>query len=150
MRDHIVARLGEEAGIECGREDVILSRGPVCRLTDCMSVQLEEETSTEPISDNADTTDVRDVRNDADTDVGDVHGNTPDGRSAWIKQQLMHGVKLKAPHVEENFGCSLKTAERDLKALKDGGVIEYVGAPNTGHYKLRKGVEKNQRINPKA
>jgi DeoR/GlpR family transcriptional regulator of sugar metabolism len=36
----------------------------------------------------------------------------------------------------EQFKCSVKTAQRDLTALKDEGKIEYVGASRTGYYRL--------------
>ena len=38
--------------------------------------------------------------------------------------------------VAEHFSCSLTTAQRDLKALKDEGKIEFVGSTRTGHYRL--------------
>ena len=38
--------------------------------------------------------------------------------------------------VVKQFKCVVKTAQRDLTALKDEGIIEFVGAPRTGYYRL--------------
>jgi hypothetical protein len=39
--------------------------------------------------------------------------------------------------VAVQFTRSIKTAQRDLTDLKREGIIEFVGDPNTGYYRLR-------------
>ena len=56
-------------------------------------------------------------------------------------ERLAAGHQLKAPAVAEQFDCSIKTAQRDLTALRDEGKIEFVGAPRTGYYRLRRSRE---------
>jgi ATP-dependent DNA helicase RecG len=38
--------------------------------------------------------------------------------------------------VVTQFGCSQKTAKRDLSDLKDRKMVRFVGSPRTGHYVL--------------
>jgi predicted DNA-binding transcriptional regulator YafY len=45
--------------------------------------------------------------------------------------------RLNARDVAKQFGCSVKTAQRDLAALRDEEKIEFVGAARTGYYRLR-------------
>ena len=49
---------------------------------------------------------------------------------------LRNGAKARAGCVAKQFGCSAKTAKRDLAELRERGLVEFVGAPRTGHYRL--------------
>ncbi len=68
--------------------------------------------------------------------VAGVRDDAATARRAWILQELTKERQLKAPDVAEQFSCSVKTARRDLTALKDEGRIEFVGAARTGFYRL--------------
>lgn len=136
LRTEISATLLNKANCICDREDVILSCCPGYRLSRNISVQFVDEPTITDIRDITDTDDDCDVPNDDVRDVFDVRDDTAGGRRSWILQQLNNGVQLKAPMVAERFGCSPKTAQRDLTALKDEGLIEYVGASRTGYYRI--------------
>ena len=82
-----------------------------------------------------------DVPNVPNGDVPDVPDDAAGARRVWILQRLAAAHQLQAPDVAKQFRCSLKTATRDLKSLKDGGQIEFVGARRTGHYRLKKGTK---------
>ncbi|MEX0937366.1 MAG: winged helix-turn-helix domain-containing protein [Pirellulales bacterium] len=133
LRTEISATLLNKANCICGREDVILSGGPGYRLSHHISVQYVDDSA---ITDTTDMDDESDVSNDDVRDVFNVRDDTSGGRRNWILQQLSAGVQLKAPMVAERFGCSAKTAQRDLTALKGDGLIEYEGASRTGYYRL--------------
>ncbi len=93
-----------------------------------------------------DTSDVRNVRNQDvpnvrnDDDSDDAAGK----RRAWILQRLDGSHELQAPAVAEHFKCSVKTAHRDLQALKEEGLIEFLGASRTGHFRLQKTPEDDE------
>ena len=62
-------------------------------------------------------------------------------RQSWILERLRWGEKVNPRVVMDGFGISRATAERDLAALRKAGLIEFVGAPKIGRYRLRKGEE---------
>ena len=49
---------------------------------------------------------------------------------------IREGEKLSAAKMAERLGLSQRQVQRILKQLKDGGVIEYVGANRNGYYKI--------------
>jgi predicted ArsR family transcriptional regulator len=49
---------------------------------------------------------------------------------------LSKGRKLRVPAISKGLDCSARTARRELAALKAEGLIEFVGAPKTGYYRL--------------
>lgn len=135
LRDDVTASLRGQAGIICERKDVIQSGGPGYRFAESVTVRYANASA---ITDIADIDESEDAPNVPDSDVRnafDVLDNAA-ARREWILQQLAEGVELKAPNVANQFKCSVKTAQRDLTALKDEGKIEYVGAPRTGYYQL--------------
>jgi hypothetical protein len=134
LRDRISGALQREADIQCGRYDVILSRGRGYRFADCVTVHDGEQPNAKQSTDIDVECDVRNVRND---DVRNVPDDVAEARRAWIVQRLEEGHQLQAPAVVKQFGCSVKTAQRDLAALKEEGKIEFVGATRTGCYRLR-------------
>jgi len=145
LRNEIVDALRGQARIECGRQEVILSGGRGYRFADCVSVQDGESLFEAPIGDIDPEGDVPNVPDQAKVDVpNDPNPDDPyvpddegEVRRKWIVQELGKGRKLRAPDIERELDCSLKTAKRDLKSLKDEGLIEYVGASRTGYYRLR-------------
>lgn len=141
LRDDIMERLRNRAGIVCGQKDVILSGESGYRFVDRLTVQFADAPVIRDITDITDTDDDGHVPNDDVRDVFDVRDDAAGARLAWILQELTKGRRLKAPDVAEHFGCSVKTAQRDLTALKDDGKVEFVGAPRTGFYRVRQAPE---------
>jgi hypothetical protein len=136
LRNDIIEALRIQAGLDCGRKDVILSGGTGYRLAECITVRIEESDTTGSIADIADTNGVRDVRDELNAGVPDVVDAPAKARRSWILEQLREGAQLKAPEVARQFSCSVKTAQRDLAALKYEGTVEFVGAARTGYYRL--------------
>lgn len=145
LRRRISKALQIHANIQCDDEHVIRSGRQGYHFDECVSVQYADRPAIRDIKDIDESDDVRNVR---DKDVPNVpNEDTADAsatRRAWILQQLTDGVKLKAPDVAEPFKCHVKTAQRDLKLLKNEGKIEHVGAPRTGYYRLCQPPENNQ------
>ena len=148
-------------------EDIILSRGPGYRFAPSLTVRLVTQPglATPPGTNVPDVPDHnvpnvpdvpdRDVPDVPDHDVPDVPDHdvpdVPDDpdetneasgvRKAWILKQLEIGRDLRAPDVAERFDCSIKTAKRDLQALRKGDKIEFVGDARTGSYRLKQPPE---------
>jgi DNA-binding response OmpR family regulator len=139
LRKRIIQELGK-VGLECDRQDVIVRTRQGYQFRDWITVQ---EGNGENVSGNQGRGKA-DVPNQAKTDV--PNGPIPDDpnisndeaavRRNWIIQQLIQQRKLRAPDIEREFGCSLKTAKRDLKTLKDAGRIEFAGSRRSGYYCL--------------
>lgn len=137
LRSQIVDALRSQGNILCSRRDVILSGGPGYRFTEKLSVHQAGQPEITDITDTAAETDVPNVRDPDVRDVRNVLDDAAAQRRAWILQRLADGHQLQAPAVARQFKCSVKTAQRDLTALKDEGRIEFVGPPRTGFYRLR-------------
>jgi hypothetical protein len=134
LRDAIVIALRKRVpSIVAGQDQVILSGGPGYRLAETISVQFRDPPM---LSDNAGIDDLDNESNGDVRDVFDVRDDASAVRRSWILQELAKERQLKAPDVAEQYSCSVKTAQRDLTALKDEGKIEFVGAPRTGYYRL--------------
>ncbi len=78
---------------------------------------------------------------DAESMPANVPVNVPvdvpvNERQRWILDQLRHGRALKADAIAAHFGVAEKTAKRDLAALKAHALIQFVGPPKTGSYRL--------------
>jgi ATP-dependent DNA helicase RecG len=74
-------------------------------------------------------------------DEGSMSTNVPvnvpvNERQRWILDQLQHGQALRADAIAAHFGVAEKTAKRDLAALKAHALIQFVGPPKTGSYRL--------------
>lgn len=135
LRDDIMEALRNRANLVIGRKDVILSGGTGYRFAESITVLIEEGRTTE-ITDILEVGDVPNVRDDIVAGVRDVADAPAKARRSWILEQLRDGAQLKAPEVARQFSCSVKTAQRDLAALKDEGAVEFVGAARTGYYRL--------------
>ena len=57
-------------------------------------------------------------------------------RQRWALAQMRSGGEVRKADIVAKFGCSSKTAERDLRDLRRRGLIEFVGAPKTGHWRV--------------
>lgn len=53
--------------------------------------------------------------------------------------EVKSGRELRRADLVERFGVSATTARRDLRALIDGGDLEFVGPTKTGYYRLKSG-----------
>lgn len=148
IRISIVTRLKQHANLVCERREVIESGGRGYQLPESISVQSNGGVPSPEITDIGDEDGVRDVPNQEAGDVrnvrdqvsndGGVGENDADSRRAWILSKVEADERLQAPDVARHFGCSVKTAQRDLGVLKEAGKVEFVGAPRTGHYRRRR------------
>ena len=76
---------------------------------------------------------VNDIENNSDVPV-----NVPvNDQQQWFTEQLVAGINLKAADIAEHFTVTTMTAKRDIAKLKERGVIEFVGPPKTGRYRLK-------------
>ena len=75
------------------------------------------------------------ARLDSDVPIN-VSVNVPvNARQQWFLNQLGVGEKVKADFAR-HWNVALKTAKRDIADLKEQGIIEFVGPPKTGIYRL--------------
>jgi hypothetical protein len=147
IRD-IRMRISEELRsieIQCGRHDVIVRTKQGYQFKDFITVHDADESTDIGIQGhdlpkaghNVPYHDDPDVPNDPNSDDPNVPDDKAEARGNWVLQELGKGRELRAPDIVQEFGCSLKTAKRDLKSLKDDEAIEFVGSPRTGHYRLK-------------
>ena len=67
----------------------------------------------------------------------DVPINVPaNDRQQWFLEQLAAGKQSRASDLAAYWSISEKTAKRDIADLKKKGVIEFVGAPKKGFYRI--------------
>ena len=107
----------EEAGITCGREDVIKTTKQGYRIGDKIVVNGRGQAVGE------------------DSALSGDESFNP--RQEWALGQLRAGVRLRAAAIAKEFGCSSTTAKRDLADLRRRGIIKFVGPARTGWYVLR-------------
>ena len=53
--------------------------------------------------------------------------------------EVKSGRELRRADLVERFGVSTSTARRDLRALIEGGDVEFLGPTKTGYYRLKRG-----------
>jgi hypothetical protein len=155
LRERISRVLKKEAKIICGRFDVILTGNTGYRFSEKLSVQIADAkidgrqqghdarvpVPDDPADDPGNAGHVPNVPDPNDPDVPNLDDpSVPDAaakaRRTWILRELSKGRQLRAPYVKQKFGCSMKTAKRDLQALKRTGQIEFTGNSRTGYYRL--------------
>lgn len=134
-----------QAGIGCDPEEEVLRTNRGYQLAPCLKVQVSGDYHAK--LDGAHAAPSRDlpVTNVTDRDVTDVTdpyviSSTEAGsceRRGWIISELAQGRRVTPREVGRKFGCSLRTAKRDMKALNDDRTIEFVGTARTGYYRLR-------------
>jgi len=77
----------------------------------------------------------------ADTDDGTINdtvNGTVNDRQHWFLVQLNQGNHITWREIAEHFQVSERTAKRDIADLQSKQLIEFVGAPKTGSYRLRR------------
>lgn len=57
-------------------------------------------------------------------------------RQKWFVSQLAANRDVRAEHIANVFGVSIKTGKRDIAALKDRKIIIYSGSARRGRYRL--------------
>ena len=132
IRRNAMTHLENHAGIDCGHQDVVENDGyQGYRLRQWIKVRWAEEAPL-PADDRVSDRDDRDNdRVNAPTNVRVKR------RREWIIAQLGGGRKLRVPDIAKALGCSEKTAQRDLGALRKAGNVEFTGSPRAGHYRLK-------------
>jgi len=85
---------------------------------------------------------------DTDDTVNDAVNDAVNKRQQWFLQQLASGKHLKPTDIAEHCNVSIVTAKRDISALRSLGVIEFIGPPKTGHYRLRALSDKPVSLKP--
>ncbi|MCL2646004.1 MAG: hypothetical protein FWD61_03240 [Phycisphaerales bacterium] len=76
----------------------------------------------------------------AEGEIGRGQGHSGDifnERQTWFIDELKAGRFPQRTDIEEKFGCSDRTAKRDLIALRNYGTIEFVALSHPGHYRLK-------------
>ncbi len=146
LRKRITTKVLDEAHIQIGDQDVIRSKGEGYRISDSISVVVGSRRAAASASDGHENVpDVPDeeqnVPNHVPVDgrnVPDRVPNVPDlnDRQQWVMSLIKKGTEVRANMVVTQFGCSQKTAKRDLSDLKDQHMVRFVGSPRTGHYIL--------------
>jgi len=148
LRKKIAELLLRERNVACRTQDVILSGGQGYRLNPWIVVEQvtphAELAGHNGIAAVVRRGDTADVPGDIDGDPGDtsnVPGHDVDlaveplnDRQEWVLAQLKDGKKIRRRNIEAAFGCSDKTAKRDLRALQAKGLVRFHGAGAEGHY----------------
>ncbi|MGB2929916.1 MAG: DeoR family transcriptional regulator, partial [Desulfobacterales bacterium] len=67
-----------------------------------------------------------------------VLANVPvNDRQQWFLEQLAAGRQARASDLAAHWGVSEKTAKRDIAYLKGRELIEFIGSPKKGSYRIR-------------
>ena len=56
-------------------------------------------------------------------------------RQKWFLLRLKHD-QISAQHLAQYWNIDIKTARRDIKTLKDAGMIRFTGSRKTGRYEI--------------
>lgn len=146
LRKRITTKVLEEAHIDIADQDVIRSKGEGYRISETISVVVGSRRAASSASGGHEN--VPDVPDDGPNvpdhvpvngrNVPDRVPNVPDlnDRQHWVMSLIKKGTEVRVHMVITQFGCSQKTAKRDLSDLKDQQLVRFVGSPRTGHYIL--------------
>lgn len=66
-----------------------------------------------------------------------VTGYALNERQRWFLQQLQLGHRVSPDDIAQYWSKSIATVERDIAGLRKQNQIEFVGAPKTGHYRIK-------------
>jgi len=67
-----------------------------------------------------------------------VKNHDLNARQQWFVMQFDVGHKVNAADIVAEWGVAEKTAKRDIAALRERELIEFVGAPKTGCYQMKR------------
>ncbi|MBT8241386.1 MAG: response regulator, partial [Acidimicrobiia bacterium] len=130
LRNKITRVMAQEADREVALEDVIENRGQGYRLTN--QITLDQPGGPVP----APAMQVHEPASDHDEPANGQGHDPATERRAWVVTELKCGRNLRRADLMSKFGVSESTAKRDLRALIQGGDVEFIGATKTGHYQL--------------
>ena len=57
-------------------------------------------------------------------------------RQRWFLEQLVASKQIRASDLATYWSISEKTAKRDIADLKRKGIVEFIGAPKNGFYRI--------------
>ena len=149
-----------ESGVACGPQDLISSGGAGYRLNSWLTViraendpvKVSHDPDRDPVTEQNDPDDpvndpderqsdpvngTRDPDHDPVTAVDDPDGDPVNDRQGRIVRFLKRGDAIRVSDVVLRCDCSHSTAKRDLTSLRRRGLIEFIGSPRTGHYRLK-------------
>ncbi len=66
-----------------------------------------------------------------------VTGYELNERQQWFVEQIHAGRKMKTADIQSQWDVVEKTAKRDIAILREKELIEFTGAPKTGHYRIK-------------
>lgn len=150
LRKRISTAVLKEAHIDVGDQDIVRSKGLGYRISDAVTVVVgaRRAVAVEVASAGHFPNDPDHNRHVPDRvpingqnvpdDDPDVADDVPDlnARQHWVLSQIRKGAEVRVNMVVTQFGCSQKTAKRDLSDLRDRRLVRFVGSPRTGHYRL--------------
>ncbi len=55
----------------------------------------------------------------------------------WFLQQIGKNIRVLSSDIATHWDVSKKTAKRDIADLKQKELIEFLGAPKNGYYRLK-------------
>ena len=58
-------------------------------------------------------------------------------RQKWFLKQIGKNIRVSSSDIAAHWGVLQKTAKRDIADLKQKGLVEFLGAPKNGYYRLR-------------
>jgi DeoR/GlpR family transcriptional regulator of sugar metabolism len=68
----------------------------------------------------------------------DVPLNVPvNDRQKWFLQQIGKNIRVSSSDIATHWDVSQKTAKRDIADLKQKKLLEFLGAPKNGYYRLK-------------
>jgi predicted HTH transcriptional regulator len=70
--------------------------------------------------------------------VNETVNEIVDARQQWFIAQVKAGRQPGCADLAQQWQVSRATARRDIAGLKASGLIEFVGAPKTGSYRIAK------------
>ena len=76
--------------------------------------------------------------NEANEAVNETANEAVNARQQWFIAQISAGRQPGWVELAEQWQVSRSTAQRDIAGLKARGLIEFVGAPKTGFYRIVK------------
>jgi len=138
FRKRAAELLLDEANIQCGPRDIIQSGGRGYRFTERITVG----DAGDPLDDadgpaNGPDDGVDDpIEQPVDPANDPVSDRDLSERQRWALRQMRGRKALRLGDVAEQHKCSKTTAKRDLTDLRKRGLIEFVGPPKTGHWRL--------------
>lgn len=135
VRTNTSRRLKKRLGLDVGPNGVISHDARGYYLRDWITVQVADvpvpNVPATPTKDE----DVPEGTTDVAAGTSVVITQVLNPRQRWVLKELGRGVLVQRAMVEHRFDVGEKTAKRDLAELTGLGLVEFVRAGNTGHYR---------------